>query len=232
MLKVGNNNVSKIILNDNEIKKMYMGESIIYEVSGGDLPQGYTRLKYLQSSGTQWIDTGTLIENSSMSNKKITCRYQFLDVSANGIVWGMFKDAHYIQLGFNVGTGFFMQAHSSWQSSVISTIDYLEVYDFVVDFSTKKYSVGDEEKNFLTLYSGITPIYLFVRNGDFARKTKAKLYSFVIEENGNITQELIPCLDANGVACLYDKSNDNTLYNIGTGTFGYETMDGTIVNPT
>ena len=46
-------------------------------------------------------------------------------------------------------------------------------------------------------------------------KAVMRLYSYT---NGD-AQRLIPCLDANGVPCLYDLIGKTALYNQGTGSF-------------
>lgn len=49
---------------------------------------------------------------------------------------------------------------------------------------------------------------------------------------GKLIYEYIPVLDNNMVPCVYDGASNTTFYNVGTGTFGYETLDGTYVPPT
>ena len=52
-------------------------------------------------------------------------------------------------------------------------------------------------------------------------------------EVDNLDMFLKPALDTNNVPCLVDinSTNKTVYYNLGTGEFGYEKLDGTKVNP-
>ena len=55
-----------------------------------------------------------------------------------------------------------------------------------------------------------------VGNNNWAgNKVVMRLYGYA---DGN-AQKLVPCLDANGVPCLYDLIGKTTLYNQGSGSF-------------
>ena len=46
-----------------------------------------------------------------------------------------------------------------------------------------------------------------------------KLFSCQIYDNGTLIRDYLPCLDKDGVACLYDKVSETYFYNQGTGEF-------------
>jgi hypothetical protein len=51
-------------------------------------------------------------------------------------------------------------------------------------------------------------------------------------EEGTLTRDFVPVLDADGVPCLYDKVTCQCFYNLGTGTFGYKIKaTGEVVAP-
>ena len=58
-----------------------------------------------------------------------------------------------------------------------------------------------------------------------------KIYYHRVIDNGVTIQEFIPALDESGVPCMYDTITATPFYNNGSGTFGYELMDGTYVAP-
>ena len=71
-------------------------------------------------------------------------------------------------------------------------------------------------------------VYLFGTNrGTTKRYFSGKIYRFFVENQ----IDLIPTLDRNGIPCMFDLISKSTFYNQGTGTFGYELMDGTYVAP-
>lgn len=69
-----------IRLGDNVIKKAYVGTTEVKEVFYGDINifPGYTRLEYIQSSGTQYINTGILCTD------KIMMKIKFINLSVTG----------------------------------------------------------------------------------------------------------------------------------------------------
>lgn len=59
MLKLGTQDISALYLGETKIKRAYLGESLVFEGSKPSrLPEGYTEVEYIESSGTQYIDTG------------------------------------------------------------------------------------------------------------------------------------------------------------------------------
>lgn len=52
-----------------------------------------------------------------------------------------------------------------------------------------------------------------------AYPVSAKLYSAQIYDNDVLVRDLWPCIDDNGIVCMYDKVNESYLYNAGTGEF-------------
>lgn len=52
-----------------------------------------------------------------------------------------------------------------------------------------------------------------------------KLYYFKIYENDVLVRNYVPSLDNNSVPCLYETLSNTYLYNKGSGSFSYETME-------
>ena len=199
-----------------------------FEKSGGGLPEGYTAVNYLQSSGAQWINTEYILQSSDTVELKaeyvqrgslnysaayfcgsdITFRKGFSiaeDTKANGIrdVFG----GAVIRSGVSpeIGTEFV----------VVSSISLLRV---VVGETITEIPKGAHT------YTPVNwPVYLFTTNrngtafdGAFIGKI---YYAKITNGQGEMTLNCIPCLDADGVPCLYDLVSKKALYNIGTGSF-------------
>ena len=59
MLKLRTQDISALYLGETKIKRAYLGETLVFEGSKPSrLPEGYTEVEYIESSGTQYIDTG------------------------------------------------------------------------------------------------------------------------------------------------------------------------------
>ena len=60
MIKLGTQNISALRLGGQEIKKAYLGETLVLgvETKPSRLPEGYTEVEYIQSDGASWFDLG------------------------------------------------------------------------------------------------------------------------------------------------------------------------------
>ena len=180
------------------------------------LPEGYTALEYIQSSGSQYIDTG----------RKLT---QDSDITIDFRIVG----------GINRSAGIFGSRESASKNNLTLVLDMDA--RFLVDFSEYRQHrfitaaslertkiqinkagvwVNDILKtswsdvaDFETPTNGL--IFDIGNNNWTGNKAIMRLYSYT---DGD-AQQLVPCLDANGVPCLYDLIGKTALYNQGAGSF-------------
>ena len=180
------------------------------------LPEGYTALEYIQSSGSQYIDTG----------RKLT---QDSDITIDFRIVG----------GINRSAGIFGSRESASKNNLTLVLDMDA--RFLVDFSEYRQHrfitaaslertkiqinkagvwVNDILKtswsdvaDFETPTNGL--IFDIGNNNWTGNKAVMRLYSYT---DGD-AQRLVPCLDANGVPCLYDLIGKTALYNQGAGSF-------------
>jgi hypothetical protein len=69
-------------------------------------------------------------------------------------------------------------------------------------------------------FSGVNAtIRLFAKAGTPANYAKFKLHAFKIWDNGVLVRDIIPVVDMDNVACLYDVLHNKHYYNGGTGVF-------------
>lgn len=50
------NNADNIMLGSSEVDRVYCGSILVWERNTSPIPEGYTELNYIQSSGAQWLD--------------------------------------------------------------------------------------------------------------------------------------------------------------------------------
>lgn len=183
----------------------------------GKLPQGYTALEYIQSSGAQYIDTGRkLTQNSDITidfmivgtkNRYAGILGSHESASKNSLTLSQDGGWSYFDGNFSDRT----ECHFTTALSLERTkIRMNKTGVWVNDILIKSWSnVAD----FKTPTNGL--IFNIGNNNWLGNKAIMRLYSY---KNGNV-QHLVPCLDTDGVPCMYDLIRRQTLYNQGTGSF-------------
>lgn len=178
-------------------------------------------VEYIQSSGTQYIDT--LIKPSY--NTRVVLDISDL-TSVDTMVFGC-KNAD----SSTASDQFAIYRRTS--TSIRS--DYFGTNATATISDTTQRGTIDKNANVVTMYgttltntavssgTGSYNMYLFALNtADDSSKTfpsTFKLYSCQIYDNGTLVRDFRPALDSDGVACLYDKVSRTYFYNKGTGTF-------------
>ena len=184
------------------------------------LPYGYSQVEYIESTGTQCIDTGII----PVPNIRI--EVDFLLTSAQS-------------------TGGIVSAELSWPTNLCS-IDawayrYGTKYQSHTLTANKLYSVvmdnGVFTENGVTVFTGsgavstTIPLTVFAVNRGSSQNefVKARLYSAKIATNGTVVRNFVPCLNPSGVPGLYDTVSGGFFGNIGSGTFLHGEIVSTII---
>ena len=190
---------------------------LMWQKAQSGLPEGYTALEYIQSSGTQYIDTGRKLTQDS----DITIDFSIVgEINRRAGIFGSRESASKNNLTLfqttqpYAFTGDFSeyQKHrfTTASSSERTKIRMNKAGAWVNDILKKSWS---NVANFKTPTNGL--IFDVGNNNWTNNKAVMRLYSYT---DGD-AQQLIPCLDANGVPCLYDLIGKTTLYNQGAGSF-------------
>lgn len=188
-----------------------------FEKSGGGLPEGYTAVNYLQSSGTQYIDTGRKLTQDS----DITIDFKIIGaLNRNAGIFGSRESASKNNLALfqQTSPNEFICDFSEFQQHRFKTTSSLERIKiqmnktgvWVNDILKKSWS---DVADFETPTNGL--IFDIGNNNWTGNKAIIQLYTYT---DGN-AQQLVPCLDTNGVPCLYDLIGKTALYNQGAGSF-------------
>ena len=187
------------------------------------LPVEYTPVDYIESSGTQYIDTNYKI-NSNTTNIKIDFSMNNIDNAFN-CLFGYEQEGNnrffirflqsgglsaYTPNGYSVGN-----SYSSGKNEITFDIENSRLY------------INESEINIgISVNSNADNFYLFTLNykGNSAANniSSMKLYSFKIYENDNIVKNFIPCYrNSDNEVGLYDLVNNVFYVNQGTGSFTY-----------
>lgn len=196
-----------------KVKKMYIG------IGSGPrtLPTGYTQVQYLESTGTQYIDTGFQPNQDSRAIADV----QFLSApTSHATVFGAYDDVNgwwaYYRYddkqyrGLNGGTS---QYSISYSDATART---------TIELKKGALVVGETQREIPeSTYSIALNAYLFAqnRNGSLKYPASIRMYSCQIYDNGVLVRDYVPCTNASGTAGLYDVVNSKFYTNAGTGTF-------------
>ena len=215
---LGNNDV--VDIDDKPIKELSKDTEWIFQyVPGPTLPSGYTELEYIQSSGTQYIDTGF----KPSGNSGIVVDYQQVGTIA-------YQDPLFGARQSSSNTAF-----SMWLSSNVTYPQYGNVsYDakpISINNNTRLIykldkgiaSCGDKTVSFsqLSFTSSYNLVLFSVNTGGTVdtRRISGKLYNCKIYDNNEIVRDFIPCKNPSGVIGLYDTVNSQFYQNAGSGAF-------------
>lgn len=180
------------------------------------LPSGYTKLDYIESSGTQYIDTGFIPNQDSAVH--IVC--QPTVASDWQGIFGARSATNVGEFGVDIPAGTTLRSvygTNSVTTTVSTVATKLDIY--------KNKNVctinGAVLTNSTQTFSSGYPIWIFDKNTAGAKwnPCSMKLYSCKIYDNGTLVRDFIPCKNASGTLGLWDNVNSVFYANAGTGVF-------------
>ena len=196
----------------------------------------YVECEYLESTGTQYIDTGYKMTEG----KTMTFNGNIMYTQSNGNANFFFgyrsvDSAEYrgdMRAFFVYGTsappaGRLAIRYGVNTDNSTSTISFNQRYNISFDGTNLKV----DGTTFISVSAFYTPanyqnMYLFWCNctgyysADVA-KFSGRIYNWQIFEDGVLVRDMIPVLDWNYTPCMYDKVSGELFYNAGTGDFSY-----------
>ena len=178
------------------------------------LPEGYTALEYIQSSGTQYIDTGRKLTQDSditidfkliNNNKSVGILGSRESAAKNNLA--MFRDGDLFVGDFSEYPKYRFKTNSSFNRTKIRMNKTGVLVNGILNTSWSNVA------NFETPTNGL--IFDVGNNNWTGNKAVMQLYGYT---DGN-AQKLVPCLDTEGVPCMFDLVSQKPFYNAGTGSF-------------
>ena len=204
---VGVNNVAK------EIKNGYVGVNGVARLLS-NLP--YTPINYIQSSGTQYIDTGVYGNGIGSFEMKIRT------VGGDSNSWVQYFAGDRSQSTAKVYRNSSV-VYTAWQNGNANLWAYSNVDDHILEVKAPYVLVDGTEKatNYAGYKWGSNSYYIFNAHQESSLKSKMRLYYLKMWTDGTLVRNFVPALDGNNTPCLYDKVTQTFYYNKGTGTFLY-----------
>lgn len=200
------------------------------------LPSGCKQIAYLQSSETQYIDT----EHICQANESIQLDFEILTpTKVTNIVafgWrnqGTYKDTYQCYINASNSSNIMLYYGVSANTSNAQIGKIGERINFHIDPNKQEIHVNGNlwsgSRGWTDQYGGNYSTCLFTFNALGTPNTSVignvRIYEYSVKDaKGNFIQHLIPILDKDGVACMYDLVGRNFHYNKGRGTFLYEEL--------
>lgn len=221
MLKLGEKSIKSLYFGAKAIKKAFLGDKLVFNKK-----PYYCEVEYIESTGTQYIDT-EYIPNNNTSIEMVISGVSANSFSITSGTWFMGARQGYLNNAFgfyyNPSSQRFFYAfgndmpYSEYSSSLL--------YDKTVKIKTDKTGlyVNDSKVVTATDTTFTSPVSLSLfglnNNGTTISFTNFKNHSCKISENGVLVRDYIPVLDLNMRPCMYDKVSGKFFYNQGTGEF-------------
>ena len=183
----------------------------------GPLPEGYTQVEYIESTGTQYIDTGVI----PTPETRIDLTFSFFGSAGTNICGcrNSSSDAQnrygFITFGSTSLFGAFYGTQSVNGPSVNKT---QHVFSLGPDgFVADKITTPVQAISFGINY----PITLFAFSDGVngINETAQRIYTCKLSQGDSVLREFLPCENPNGDPGLYDFVSDQFYANSGTGAF-------------
>lgn len=208
-------------------KVLFMRKGETHTAPAKGLPAGFTKLAYIQSSGTQYIDTNV----SAPEGFRITCDVEFTSLpNTLNMLFGSHDAAspYYRNFLAAMNTG-------KWEIGAYNPTDFGSVSvntKYSIDVCTISGAIGcsingidqivDSSIAASTVRSSRT-IYVFGLNyPDGLLPSNMKLYGlkmYLDADGSNLVRDFVPCINGSGEVGLYDLVGNLFYGNAGTGVF-------------
>ena len=177
----------------------------------------YIPIEYLESTGTQWIDTG--IEYTSYSKYKFITRVNYSNTTTRQLNGAQ----GYVYVGVVNGHYQIAQGGNSYRN-IVAVPNVFTNCEIEFDCPNNKvsFNIGNSTGTASNIGYQETlgaKIYLFNLNNEMFPGRGEKISYFKIYQNNTLVRDFVPVLDPVGVPCMYDKVEDKFYYNAGTGDF-------------
>lgn len=169
----------------------------------------YIPIDYIESNGTQYIDTGVGLEY------RMELDIEFISNGGRGLMGNSSKAGHYFGVNAN---GYYELGESN-----VSSLSGLERRNITVTSTTTEMTLTADGETITRskTTNETTNLWLFMINGA-GYTASAKLYGCKIYVDESLVHDFVPAKDLNGTICLYDKVDKQFYYNNGTGDFMYD----------
>lgn len=196
-----------------------------FEKSGGGLPSGYTAVDYLQSSGTQWIEMGVAPNQNTKAVLKIKIN-EFTRQGASLIgsrTDTNSSDQFFTYLDYIGGGRFLFRVDGQPETIPWKGLTTDKIYIVTLSGTEMKAELEDGTAVFSKTFSvsdfTSTVTMALFKSKPFNNGFQGRIYSCKHYSGDELIQDFVPCLDTEGVPCMFDFVSRKSFYNKGNGSF-------------
>ena len=213
-VNIGNKALKDAYIGDKPIKKIYLGDKLLWQKYD-------VEIEYLQSTGTQWIDTGILSKNTIgwkiefMTNLNATSGKNHQYIGATYLINGVRINTYLVDYNNNIRVG--------WGTGEknFSTNAFTKRCIKINYFNDRKTYIDDVFKhNLEDIDDSNLKLGLFCGNSKGLGKAipQGNIYSCQITDGETLVRDYIP-VRVGQVGYMYDKVSGQLFGNSGTGNF-------------
>lgn len=198
----------------------YKGEFIFIDINEEEaLPNGFSKLTFIESTGEQYIDTE--YNMTTTSEIELVMSVTAYNTSAKMGFLGSYETSSTLYQLYASGTNNSYFYVSFGGKNYAQTNLFATGIQYEIVMKANTVSINSIVYNFTSdgLADATKPLYLFWRNATGA-KAQMRLFSCNIYDKGILERKFIPCLRTSDNAVgLYDLAKNKFYENKGTGAF-------------
>lgn len=204
-----------------EFKKNYEVAATFF---AEDINPTYERLEYLESTGTQYIDTG-YVNTTNHYGYWLDMEWGASPTSSFYSMMGFMASSTNPRAGVHSYSGTYMiGANATTNSSVVPiTGERTIIYADFKSGDQRLYKDGTQIANNTTSFnhsSNTLTTYIFARNNSGQNRSKIRVYEAKMYEGNTVVRHYLPARrKSDGVLGLYETYTKEFLVNVGTSTF-------------
>ena len=192
------------------------------------LPQGYTEVAYIECNGFSYLDTEIAINNRHryvcdfeiLNRQAISIQYIFAAVAVTYVSSKPFRTSIWVNVAASNGILLTLERGGSVIASdlQISTDTSSPVRHTInLDLPNHTVSVDGESKNFNPVYefSNTPNMCLMGQYNNASSSIQGRLYSYQCYSSENLIQDLVPCINPDGIVGVFDMV-ENKFYKSGS----------------
>ena len=213
MITIGNTNITKAYLGQTELKNIAIGNELLLSSEPAPLPYD-AEVEYLESTGTQWIDTGINADSALFYEIKVQATTTSTQRMGALTINPSVKRHHFSipesstkLVSFGYGT-----------NAPVNNVTYnTNPHTFSLRNKTAKVD-GSIVTTFNNTFDCGINFYLFARNGSTILPASARVYWCKLYNLDSLIRDYIP-VRIGTTGYMYDKISGTLFGNDGTGVF-------------
>lgn len=197
-----------------------------------NLPSGYTELEYIQSSGTQYLDTGIAYKDGIRAEVD----FQYVSYSNTAYTFGFNDYLGYLFFVSSNGVYTINPSQSlNYTASIYNKTHISALFNLNNNIPMITVTIGNETKTYTRNDAGGTVynLQLFTVSAQTSNISVGRCYGVKIYDNDVLVMELVPALrTSDNKVGMYDTVGNTFKINSGTGNFigGAPAVEQTIIN--